>query len=310
MIQRVIRRFVLASLALWLGACASSLQTRLLDASPPDIPPMVELEAVPFHAQTAYHCGPAALAGILNYRGVAVTPDEIARLVYVPGLKGSLQVEIAAATRQHGMLAISMDGQLESLLRELDAGNPVFVLHNLALDAWPQWHYETLIGYDLARGHMILRSGEDRRVTRDIAVFEKTWQRADHWALVIIEPGSIPASVGSHAYLDAVMAMEQVGRVADAQAGYAAATARWPDSSLAFAGLGNTHFALGDFEAAETAYRAALARDPNRAGLWNNLAYALARQGLRDASLEAVGRAMAIEPQNPDYRESLAELSR
>ena len=306
----MIRRLALASLVLWLGACASSLQTRLLDASPPDIPPMVELDAVPFHAQTAYHCGPAALAGILNYRGVAVTPDEIARLVYVPGLKGSLQVEIAAASRPHGMLAVSLDGRLESLLRELDAGNPVFVLHNLTLDAWPQWHYETLIGYDLAHGHMILRSGEDRRITRDMAVFEKTWQRADHWALVIVEPGSIPASVGSDAYLDAVMAMEQVGRVADARAGYAAATARWPDSPLAFAGLGNAHYALGDFGAAEAAYRAALARDPERAGLWNNLAYALARQGLRDASLEAVGRAMAIEPQNPEFRESLAELSR
>ena len=78
---------------LGISACASSPQTRLLLDNPPDLPAVVELSEVPFFPQQQYHCGPAALAGIINYRGTTVVPDEIANLIYIPELKGSLQVK-------------------------------------------------------------------------------------------------------------------------------------------------------------------------------------------------------------------------
>jgi len=292
-----------------LAACATPPQTRLLLDDPPDLPPVVELTKVPFFPQQQYHCGPAALAGIVNYRGRAATPDEIARLVYVPELQGSLQVEIAAATRHFGLLAVQLDGQLESLLQELAAGNPVFVLQNLALDVYPLWHYEILIGYDLEQRHMILRSGVNHRITRDFALFEKTWQRAGHWALAVVEPDSIPATATAQTYLAAVLDMEQVGGLDSARRGYASALRRWPDNLLALGGLGNTAYALGDYAASESAFRAALALAPDEAALWNNLAYALARQGQRQASLAAVEQALALDPENADYQASRLELN-
>ena len=91
-------------LFLYLGGCATSPQTRQLLDNPPDVPARVELEQVPFFPQLEYHCGPAALAGIINYRGISVQPEQIAELVYVPGLKGSLQVEVVAAARQFDLL--------------------------------------------------------------------------------------------------------------------------------------------------------------------------------------------------------------
>jgi len=291
-----------------LGACASSPQTRLLLDHPPDLPPLTELSDVPFYPQQEYHCGPAALAAIINYRGIAVKPDDIARLVYVPELQGSLQVEIVAATRQFDLLPVQLDGQLESLLRELAAGNPVFVLQNLAIDAYPLWHYEILIGYDLEQGHMILRSGVNRRITRTFALFEKTWQRADHWALAVVDTDSIPATVGVDAYLAAVIDMEQVGRLDSAREAYTTAVQRWPNSLLAHSGLGNSSYALGDYESAESAYRAALAIDPGKAELWNNLAYALARLGRREASLEAIDHALQLDPGNAALQDSRREL--
>jgi len=296
-------------LTLFLGACASSPQTRLLLDNPPDLPPVVELTAVPFFPQQQYYCGPAALAGIINYRGIAVTPDEIARRVYVPELQGSLQIEIAAAARHYGLLAVQLDGQLESLLRELAAGNPVFVLQNLALEAFPQWHYEILVGYDLAQRRMILRSGVERRITRSFALFEKTWQRAGHWALAVVDPDTIPATASAQSYLAAVVDMEQVGGLESARRGYATALRRWPDNLLALGGLGNSAYALGDYAAAESAYRAALAIAPDAAALWNNLAYALARLGRRDASLEAIEQAIVLDPENANYQASRQELS-
>lgn len=310
MINRRPRRLACAFLlAIFLGACATSPQTRLLLDNPPDLPPVVELTEVPFFPQQQYHCGPAALAGIINFRGVEVTPDEIARRVYIPELQGSLQVEIAAATRHYGLLAVQLDGQLESLLRELAAGNPVFLLQNLALESFPQWHYEILVGYDLTQRHMILRSGVNRRITRSFALFEKTWQRAGHWALVVVNPDTLPPTASAQAYLAAVVEMEQVGGLESARQGYATALRRWPDNLLALGGLGNSAYALGDFAAAESAFRAALAIAPDQAGLWNNLAYALARQGRREASLEAIRQALVLEPGNAAYRASWQELS-
>ncbi len=296
-------------LSIYLGGCASSPQTRLLLNDPPDIPARVELDEVPFFPQQKYHCGPAALAGIMNYRGVEVLPEEIAELVYVPELKGSLQVEVVAATRQFDLLPVKLDGKLESLLHEVDAGNPVFVLQNLGLDIYPVWHYEILIGYDLDQREMILRSGVRRRIIRSFALFEKTWQRAGHWALAVVATDEIPASASAGAFVDAVIGMEQVGRVETAHSAYATARLRWPDNLLAHSGYGNTAYAMGKFTDAESAYRRALALNPGKAELWNNLAYTLAQLGRHEASMDAIHRALELDSDNQNFKDSLKELS-
>ncbi|MCP4877469.1 MAG: PA2778 family cysteine peptidase [Gammaproteobacteria bacterium] len=294
--------------SIYLGGCASSPQTRLLLDNPPDVPALVELSEVPFFPQREYHCAPASLAGIINYRGTAVAPDQIADLVYVPELKGSLQVEIVAAARQFDMVPVKLDGRLESLLRELAVGNPVFVLQNLALEVYPVWHYEILIGYDLDKRHMILRSGVNRRITRRFALFEKTWQRADHWALALVTTDSIPATASAEAYIDAVIGMEQVGRTSSARQAYATALQRWPDNLLAHTGLGNSAYAMGEFAVAESAYREALEIDPQKAEIWNNLAYALAQLGRHESSINAIARALELDPDNQNFKDSLREL--
>ncbi len=295
--------------SIFLGGCAASPQTRLLLDDPPDIPPRVELTEVPFFPQQQYHCGPAALASVINFRGIMVVPQQIADLVYLPELKGSLQVEIVAAARQFELLPVQLDGSLESLLRELVAGNPVFVLQNLGLDSVPVWHYEVVIGYDFEHREMILRSGTRRRIARSFALFEKTWQRAGHWALAVVATDSIPVSAGAGAYLEAVIGMEQVGRIESARRGYATASRRWPDNLLAHGGSGNTAYAMGDFMAAESAYRAALDINPQAAEIWNNLAYTLAQLGRNEASMDAISRALELEPESSNFADSFNELS-
>jgi tetratricopeptide (TPR) repeat protein len=309
----VIRRAGLVAGALlflgYLGGCATSPQTRLLLDNPPDIPAQVELTEVPFFPQQEYHCGPSSLASVINYRGTPVEPDQIAQMIYVPGLKGSLQIEVEAATRQFEMLPVLLDGKLESLLGELAAGNPVFVLQNLGLDSIPVWHYEVVVGYDLSERVVILRSGVDARVLRSFALFEKTWQRADHWALVVVPVDTVPATASAAAYLDAVIGMEQVGRIESANHAYATALRRWPENLLARTGLGNSAYAMGEFVAAETAYRSALTIDPQKAEIWNNLAYALAQSGRHESSMEAIDRALELDPGNQNFKDSYNELA-
>jgi tetratricopeptide (TPR) repeat protein len=279
----------------------------LLD-NPPDIPPQVELTDVPFFPQQQYHCGPSSLASIINYRGTLVEPDQIARMIYVPGLKGSLQVEVEAATRQFEMLPVQLDGKLESLLREIAAGNPIFVLQNLGLDSVPVWHYEVVVGYDLSERVVVLRSGVNARVLRSFTLFEKTWQRADHWALVVVPVDSIPVTASADAYLDAVVDMEQVGRIESANHAYSTALRRWPENMLAYTGLGNSYYAMGEFVAAEAAYRSALMIDPQKAEVWNNLAYTLTQLGRHESSIDAIGRALELEPDNQNFKDSYNEI--
>lgn len=275
----------------------------------PDIPARVELSEVPFFPQQEFHCGPSSLASIINYRGTAVEPEQIAKLIYVPELQGSLQAEVVSATRQFELLPVRLDGRLESLLRELAAGNPLFVLQNLGLDSIPVWHYEVVVGYDFAKRVIILRSGVNRRVLRSFALFEKTWQRAGHWALAVVPADSIPATADADAYLDAAIGLEQVGRIDSANRAYATALSRWPQNLLAHSGLGNTAYARGEFSRAEAAYRDALEIDPARAEVWNNLAYALAQQGRHESSLDAIRRALALDPDSQNLKESFDELS-
>ena len=83
---------------------------------------------------------------------------------------------------------------LADLLAELDAGHPVLVFQNLALDWSPQWHFAVAVGYDLDSGDLILRSGTERRRVTRLSTFEFTWRRGDYWALVVLPPDRLPAA--------------------------------------------------------------------------------------------------------------------
>ncbi|MCP3687116.1 MAG: PA2778 family cysteine peptidase, partial [Gammaproteobacteria bacterium] len=225
-----------------------------------------------------------------------------------PGLEGSLQAEIVAATRRFDLLPVVHNGRLDSLLHEIEAGNPVLVLQNLGLDTYPFWHYAVVVGYDLAAQTIVLRSGTHKRLERPFGNFERSWARAGNWALVIVRPQQIPATADAEHYLSAALALEQAGRNKPANAAYASASRRWPDNLLALTGLGNTEYALHDYASAEQVYRQALELSPQSHQVWNNLAYALAQQGKTDEAMQAVHEALLLSPGSKNYRDSAAEL--
>ncbi len=298
------------SLLFFLGACSHIPQsTRLQQAPPLALPLQRELSDTPFFPQSRYQCGPAALASVLAYRGVSIVPDALVDKVYLPEREGSVTVEMEAAARGYGMLVYPLPHQLESLLSEIAAGNPVLVLQNLAFDWWPRWHYAVVIGYDLDAGTLILRSGVTRRYAVSLGVFETTWRRAGYWARVIVPSGTIPASAEALGYVEAALALEQSANETAALSSYRAATERWPDSALAWLAQGNLAYRLGRDEVAEASFRGGLRAEPSDAALWNNLGYALARQQCGPQALAAVRCAIALAPHSPEYRDSLRELT-
>ena len=163
--------------------CATALSSGRLK-----LPPVVELVDVPFFAQDDYQCGPAALATVLQASGVSVTPEALVDQVYLPARQGSLQVEMLAATRRHGRIAYELAASLPDVLREVAAGNPVIVLQNTSIRPMPLWHYAVVVGYDLEKKEILLRSGTRARKHMPFTAFDFFWRDGKYWAMVAMPP--------------------------------------------------------------------------------------------------------------------------
>ena len=270
-------RWCLVAAALLVAACAH--RTPVTEDPAAKAYGAIELAETPFFPQEKYQCGPAALATVLNYSGIYVTPDELAPRVYLPGRRGSLQPELIATARHYNRLPYVIDPSLSAMIEELNVGRPVLVLQNLGLERYPLWHYAVVIGYEPDTRDLILRSGQTERLTLDTDRFARSWSASNNWGVVMIQPGRLPANPDIDRYLASVSALEEVGRFDSAAQAYIAAVGRWRDNATAWLGLGNTRYQAGAFTEAETAYRRVLKLDGNNAFAQNNLALTLARRG-------------------------------
>jgi tetratricopeptide (TPR) repeat protein len=278
-----------------LSGCVSPPQTRaLLDSLSGPLPRHIELVEVPFFAQEDYQCGPAALAMSLNAAGIKTTSEALVPEVYLPGRKGSLQVEILAATRRHGAIAYQLSPNLNDLLTEVADGTPVVVLQNLGLSWYPVWHYAVVIGYDIDHAEIILRSGREQRQILPMKTFEYTWARGEYWAMTALPADRIPRTAEEHKYVSSVSALEKAGDPERARSAYIAALKRWPGSLGAQIGAGNTAYSMKDLAQAEAAFRLAIQNHPDSVAALNNLAQTLADQARYEEALTFARRAASL----------------
>ena len=288
-----------------IAGCTTPLQLERL--APDSFPDPIELNAVAFFPQEEYQCGPAALATALAWAGIDTTPSALAPEVYLPERQGSLQLEMLATARRHGAVPYVLRPALDDLLTEVKAGHPVVVLQNLALSWYPKWHYAVVVGFDLARDEVVLRSGLERRHLVPLAVFERTWRRGDYWAVVVMPPERLPRTAQETPYLQAVVGLERIEHWQEAGRAYRSALRRWPESLGAQLGLGNSRYALKDVTGAEQAYRATVAAHPNSGIAFNNLAQALADQSRWDDAEAAVAKALALGGPHTDTFKATAD---
>ena len=251
------------------------------------------LAEVPFFAQEDYECGPASLAMLLQAAGLHTTPEQLVAQVYLPGRKGSLQIEMMVAARRQGLPAYRLEPTLEAVLQEVAAGHPVLVFQNLSLPIYPIWHYAVVIGFDRSRGMLTLHSGRTERLEMTFSVFERTWARGEHWAMVALPVDKVPATAQAASFAGAIAALERSAPQA-ARSAYSTALQRWPSDLVLLFGAGNTAYALGDLSAAAAAYAATAKAHPGAADAWNNLAQVLMEQGRKVEALKAINEALAI----------------
>lgn len=288
------------------SGCATRGPSIDVDVEHYGLPDSAELTQTPFFPQEDYQCGPAALATLLSASGVDVDAQELVAQVYIPERRGSLQVEMLATTRMARRLAYLIQPEPAAVLAEIAAGRPVLVLQNVGLKFAPLWHYAVVVGYEAATNSLILRSGVTKRRIIRAGKFARSWRASDNWAMVALRPGEMPAMPIEADYLRAAAALEAVGQVDAAEAAFAAAVDIWPDSPAVWFGIANARYALGDLADAERIYRQLLERRPDNAPMLNNLAQVLLDQDRCAEARETIGRA-SRQDLSLELREALAD---
>ncbi|MGP1717087.1 MAG: PA2778 family cysteine peptidase [Methylophilus sp.] len=301
---RLYRYCMLAFLCL-LTACAA---TGVREATQnTQLPRHAELTQTPFFPQEQYQCGPAALATALNAVHIPVTPEQLTPEVYVPSRQGSLQIEMLAAARRHGAIAVQIPPQLEAVMQEIAAGNVVVVMQNLGFSWVPSWHYAVVVGYDADKELIWLRSGPYQRQEMSLSAFQRTWARSEHWAFVALAPGQLPASANADEVSKALVAYERNAPAPARKTAYQVAVQKWPDHLVLLMGLGNAAYAVGDLPLAASSFKRVTEVHPNSAAAYNNLANVLLAQKQITQAETVAKQGLALAGENEKLKSQISQ---
>lgn len=141
------------------------------------------IEGVPFYPQETYQCGPASLAGVLNYWGLNTSPEEIAEEIYSESAKGTLSVDMVLYAERRGLKARQHRGSFEDIRMSIDSGHPLVVLVDYGFWIYEQNHFMVVVGYD--ETGIIANSGRDPLKSIPMGNFMRSWERTDFWTLLI-----------------------------------------------------------------------------------------------------------------------------
>lgn len=144
------------------------------------------IEGVPFFPQEKFQCGPASLAGVLNYYGWKVSPAEIAAEIFSRQARGTLDMDMVFYARKKGLRAEKYRGSFEDLQAQISSRRPLIVLIDQGLWVYQSHHFMVVVGYD-ERG-VIVNSGREERKFLFRDSFLNTWKKTKFWTLRITPP--------------------------------------------------------------------------------------------------------------------------
>ena len=268
----------------------------------------VELTQTPFFPQQLHECGPAALATALGASGVDVAPADLVPQTYLPGRKGSLQLELIAAARRHHRIAYVLAPEPAVLIAELDAGHPVVVLQDLGVGPLHVWHYAVVIGYRADEQQIVLRSGTSERLVMAYDDFLRSWRGGGYWGLVVLDSET---AAGDGRRND----LCRVHRTARGARRYRNRARRLRDCAHALARQRRCAVrprqhrtqTRSPSAAAEQTYRRLLELSPDNAIVLNNLAEVLLDRGCAAAALAYADAALERVPAGSDVEAAVRD---
>jgi ABC-type bacteriocin/lantibiotic exporter with double-glycine peptidase domain len=141
------------------------------------------IQGVPFFSQEDYQCGPSSLAGVINFWGVKVTPQEIADKIYSKSAGGTLDVDIIRFSEKYGLASHKYKGGLDDLRKNIDNGYPLIILVDFGFLVYKRTHYMVVVGY--TEGSVIVNSGKEIFKQLTFAELIGLWERTQFWTLLI-----------------------------------------------------------------------------------------------------------------------------
>jgi ABC-type bacteriocin/lantibiotic exporter with double-glycine peptidase domain len=132
-----------------------------------------QIEGVPFVKQEGQECGPAALASVLSFYGVAVQVDSISEATYNQKLRGSLITDLEDFAHRLGFQTVSSQGTVEKIKVFIHRQRPVIVLVDLGFWIRSRPHYLVLYGYN--KDGFIAHDGVKASRIYAYSDFEKMW---------------------------------------------------------------------------------------------------------------------------------------
>jgi len=267
------------------------------------------LRDVPFVRQRRSWCGPAALASVARFHGLALTQEQVAREVYLPSIGASLTIDLARCARGHGLWCHSGRGSLDDARAWLDRGLPVLALlqHRSAF-ARPL-HYVVLTGYHARRGYLLAHTGHLSNRPISFERFARQHADAGRWLLVACPPERVDWPLDADGHNELGLLFERAGKLARAAAEYRRAIAVDGANAVHHFNLGNVLARRREPAAAERAYREAIARQPAFADAHNNLAELLLTLGRKHEAYREARRAVTIDgPRAAYYHDTLGRV--
>jgi ABC-type bacteriocin/lantibiotic exporter with double-glycine peptidase domain len=178
--ELISRRTLIAVLCFAASACAGqALSTKNTFRAPPSH----LIGGVPFFKQAAHQCGPAAMASVLNYRGIKVSPEEIIEAIYSKGAEGTLDFDMILYAEKQGRKTEKYRGTLENLRENVDLNNPLIVLVDYGFLSYQRNHFMVVLGYD--ESHIYVNSGIEPLEAISNDEFVRTWKKTNFWTLLI-----------------------------------------------------------------------------------------------------------------------------
>lgn len=198
--------WLLVAFALTLTGCASALTPEIKR-----LPDRVELNNVPFFRGNAYQSGPGALASLLSYQRVQITPGLLDKPLQLPGGESRLEQSLPQVARQYGFLVYPLDKGLQSLLTQVSAGYPVMVRFADGM-VFTEPRYAVLVGYNRNKQTVLLQAGMNRHLLMSFSSFTSAWESTGSWAVLIQNPRQLPANLDQQRWIKAANDLAQAGQ--------------------------------------------------------------------------------------------------
>ena len=244
---------------------------------------------VPLQVWDIKSCGAGSLSSVLQHHGDATTMQQWdAMLQKTRG--GVMSIDMVLAARQKGFDARLVTGDRMTVERELLEGRPVILM--LQVIQYPGksldfFHYVVLDGIDSRRGLLRTQFGDGKARWVKYKRIANAW-RGGGFATIMIRPRDPVTDL-----VRTAVVLEEKGDYDEAAREYRRILDEHPDSVLAWTNLGNVEVQRKNVNAAEQAFRKAIALDSIAADALNNLAWLLYEQRRLDEAEPLARRAVA-----------------